>query len=327
VSADEARARAHALLANGRTAEPVPVAGPTFTEFEVVYRTRRRSDWRPGTWRKYEGYTRTQLLPAFRRQQLAAITRPDVARWFHRYSEKSPGGANRALSILKNMFHCAKDWGLLPDTHVNPCRGIRLNRRPPRGRLLNQAALSALGVALERHRLRHPDAVEAIRLMLLTGCRPGEIAALTWEAVKADRLVLAQTKTGPRTILIGPAARQLLSQRRRRQPLRDSPYVFPSPRNPSRFRSVSEAAWYAIRSDAGLPNDVRLHDMRHNYASYAVMGGETLLITGSLLGHRSAQTTARYAHLNDQHLLDAAGQVAQTISKWLDPARKASRIT
>ena len=246
------------------------------------------------------------------------IVTADVARWYHDYGATRPGGANRALGVLCGMFNRAKAWGLIRKDKLNPCREIIRYRSAPRGRLLNQEHLQRLGAVLDRYALIRRDQVDIIRLILLTGCRSGEIYRLRWKEVRQDRLDLEDSKTGPRTVLLGEAAHDLLRRQRRDRKGR-SPFVFPSPYDPGKPRTSIAQVWYRIRAEAGLADDVRLHDLRHTYASHAVMRGETLMMAGRLLGHRTTVTTERYAHLADRFLLDAAERVATEILKLSDP--------
>ncbi|MDH3770796.1 MAG: tyrosine-type recombinase/integrase, partial [Nitrospirota bacterium] len=311
MSVVDARAEAHALLGGGKIETPkTKPRGPNFEAFAKTYWSRRAPSWKPSTQRSQRAYLRSTLLPFFGEMPMDGIATGDVARWFHDYSAVRPGGANRALSILRDMFNRARDWGLVPEHMVNPCKGMIQNRSLPRGRILNREDLRRLGTTLDRYALIRMDQVDAIRLILLTGCRSGEVLGLRWDEVQVDRLTLNDSKSGPRHVLLGEPASAIL---RRRRWKRHSAYVFPRKGDPSRSRVSISAFWYRLRAEAGLADEVRLHDLRHTFASHAVMQGETLMITGKLLGHRHAATTERYAHLADRFLLDAAERVAEEI--------------
>ena len=199
-----------------------------------------------------------------------------------RRSRTRPGGANRAVDMLRDLFYRARDWGLLDETAPNPAKGIKKNRQAPKGRLLNAKQLQRLGAVLDRYAVIHRDATEAIRLILLTGCRAGEILNLSWKEVKADRLKLADSKTGPRDVILGKPAILLL---RRRRQHRSCDYVFPSPMYPNRPRRTIITLWHRMRREADL-GGLRLHDLRHTFASCAVMQGEGLLMTEQLARHQ-----------------------------------------
>ena len=194
-----------------------------------------------------------------------------------------------------------------------PRPGVRRrNRRAPRGCMLTSAQLRSLGRVLNNPPKQIRDAAEAILLILLTGCRSGEILNLQWCDVKADRLALQEAKTGPRSVLLTDRALGLLAKRHADR-ARSSPWVFPSKRDPQRPRVALDCQWYALRAAAHLPDDIRIHDLRHTYASHAVMSGESLATTGKLLGHRRAASTERYAHLDAGHLERAADKMSNAI--------------
>ena len=145
--------------------------------------------------------------------------------------------------------------------------------------------------------------------MLHTGCRHGEIRNLKWQEVGADTLDLADSKTGPRRVYLNSEARTIID----RQPRTSSPYVFPSPLNPSRTIGNKPYLWYLIRKRAGI-DDVRLHDLRHTFASHAVMQDVPLPVVARLLGHSQTTMTLRYAHVADHEVEAAAARIGTVIS-------------
>ena len=147
-----------------------------------------------------------------------------------------------------------------------------------------------------------------MRLLLLTGCRPGEIRRLRWCEVKPDRLTLIDAKTGPRHVLLGEAARELLGGLAEAA---SGEWVFPGQSGDEPLgKNDLYWFWRKTRDAAGIVADARLHDLRHAYASHAVMNGESLHVAGRMLGHRRASTTNRYVHLDDATLSAAAERVA-----------------
>jgi integrase len=133
--------------------------------------------------------------------------------------------------------------------------------------------------------------------------------------VKRDRLKLNRTKTGPRTVMLSAEAKEVLDERRRE---RCSDFVFPSPFDPTRPRGSIHGAWKTIKRLADLPETLRLHDLRHTYASHAILAGESLYSTGKLLGHRAASSTETYAHLEGKVLAKVADEVAAKIERWME---------
>lgn len=324
VSADTARQRAHAFLSGHlpETEGRVPTA-LTFEQFVPIYLERRAADWRESTRRANTVYLRAQLLPALGPQPLDRIGVPEVATWFHGYSRSRPGGANRALAVLSDLFLRAIAWGHLPARHQNPCTAMRRNRTRPRGAALNADALARLGAVLDRYSKARTDSVDAIRLLLLTGARPGEIFRLRWDEFTGDRLILRQAKRGPRAVELGPAALAILRARHKRRG--QSPYVFPHPSRPAQPRSLpTDWTWRVFKREAELPPDLRLHDLRHNFASHAILSGESTLVTGALLGHRRPGMTARYTHLADDNLRSASQRIASRVMLFATGTRSHS---
>ena len=236
-------------------------------------------------------YLNSAILPAIGHLRVGSMVRADVARFFHEYGRRKPGGANRAHDILRSLFDCAIAWGHRPEAAGNPCTGIVRYRRPPRGRLLGADDLAKLGAVLRQREAESPACVAAVRLLLLTGCRPGEIRRLRWCEVKPDRLTLIDGKTGPRHALLGEAARELLAGLAETA---SGEWVFPGKGEEEPLHKDDLwTFWTRTRDEAGIVADARLHDLRHAHASHAVMNGESLHVTGRLLGHRRASTTNR----------------------------------
>ena len=147
-----------------------------------------------------------------------------------------------------------------------------------------------------------------IRLLLLTGCRKGEIVSLKWRFYRVSKLFLPDSKTGPRTVWLSSAARAILDGLPRK-----AIWVFPSPQTDRCLTaSRTDELWYRVREEADLC-DVRLHDLRHTYASIAMAQGETVLTIGRLLGHRDPETTLKYTHLADATVRDAVDVVGAAL--------------
>ncbi|MXY39931.1 MAG: tyrosine-type recombinase/integrase [Rhodospirillaceae bacterium] len=318
VKADQARAAALAFLARekgGGQPLPLPASGPTLTKFASEYMERRSPSWKPSTVETTRNYLNGVILPVIGHLRVGSVVRADIARFFHEYGRRKPGGANRSHEILRNMFDCAVAWGHRPEAAGNPCRGIVRYRRPPRGRLLGADDLAKLGTALRERDTASPVCVAAVRLILMTGCRPGEIRRLRWCEVKPDRLTLIDAKTGPRHVLLGEAARELLDSLAETA---SGEWVFPG-KSGDEPLGENDLYWFWIktRDAAGIVADARLHDLRHSHASHAVMNGESLHVAGRLLGHRRASTTNRYVHLDDATLGGAAERVALAVQQKL----------
>ena len=201
----------------------------------------------------------------------------------------------------------AEVYGYRPEG-TNPCAGIKRYRRRGRERFLSTAEIRRLGAVLARHEGDRPLAVAIIRLLLLTGCRSGEIVTLKWRFYREGKLFLPDSKTGPRTVWLSSAARATLDGLPRR-----AVWVFPSPVTDGCLSAVTLAyVWRRMRAEAGMC-DARLHDLRHTYASMALAQGETVLTIGRLLGHRDPATTLKYIHLDDSMVREAADSVGAAL--------------
>ena len=283
---------------------------PTFREFADEYLRRSEPHWKPSGRETVRIYMKARILPAFGTMLLDRIGPEDVAAWFDAASKDKPGAANRALEILRAMMFRAEEWGLR-ERDSNPCIGIRKNPRRHVARFLDMDELARFGQALDAHEARSPEAVAAIRLLALTGCRRSEVLNLRWRNVGEDALNLEDSKTGPRAVPLGVTARAHIDTLPR---TRDrNAFLFPSFTNGRGFYPLQKC-WRAICADANL-GSLRLHDLRHTAASHAVMSGETLPLVGKMLGHRRHSTTAGYAHLADIHLVETAEKVGSIIDK------------
>ena len=289
------------------------MAAPSFAGFVTgSWKTACHDRCKPSTQQRMESALRTQLLPTFGPRRMDGIDRSDVTAWFDRYSQTAPAGANRTLDILRQIFSYAIECG-----HVdsNPTRGIRHNPRPKVTRFLSRSEIARVLAVLRAHRGRGSGRQQAdvIRLLLLTGCRKSEILFLRWSEVDGDTLRLTDSKTGPRTVALSTGAQAILA----RQPRAESAYVFPSLRDLSRPRSSELSLWRKVRREAGL-DDVRLHDLRHTFASHAVMRGVPLPVLSHLLGHSRDRMTLRYAHVGDREAEEAAERIGAQIVALLD---------
>ena len=313
-----AEARRHArgmfarIRAGGNPAEDIrrEKGIPTLLEFADEYLRRCEPHWKPSGRKTVRIYLKARILPAFGKMPLDRIGLEDVAAWFDAASRDKPGAANRAFEILRAMMFRAEEWGLR-ERGSNPCLGIAKNPRNNVARFLDANELARLGRALDAHKTRWPEAVAAIRLLALTGCRRSEVLNLRWRDIGEDAINLRDSKTGPRAVPLGAAARALIA-------------ALPGPRDPDAFLFPRHAesrgiwiltnCWRTACVDAKLGR-LRLHDLRHTAASQAVMAGENLLLVGKLLGHRRHRTTAGYAHLDDAYLVEAAEKVANIIHR------------
>ena len=276
------------------------------------------SQGRWGAWRRKSVHhmLEKQLLPAFGSLRLDRIRRPDVERWFDAYSRTAPGGANHALQALQQIMKAAVASGLIAG---NPAQDVRINPRTKLTRFLSTGEIVRLHRALDRLVDERPSRQaqgDIIRLLLLTGCRRGEILKLKWSEVDGDVLRLAEAKTGPRTVWLSEAAQAIVARQ-----IRDgNVYVFPSPKNRAKPCSNNLELWYRARREARI-EDVRLHDLRHTVASQAVARGVALSTVARMLGHSDPRMTLRYAHVSDRDVEAAAERIGKAIEAAMTGGR------
>lgn len=219
------------------------------------------------------------------------------------------GTATRTLGLLGSLVSFAVKRKMRTD---NPVHGVPRFADRKRERYLSGEEFARLGAALAQAECdgEHPSAVNAIRLLALSGCRKSEIVMLRWEHVDFEMggLRLPDSKTGARVVLLGAPALELLARQRR---IEGNPYVLPGRKSCLPFIGVPHV-WNRIRAKAGL-SDVRLHDLRHSFASVGALGGNGLPILGRLLGHADTRTTERYVHFAAHPIKAAADRIASTI--------------
>ena len=307
-SVDEARRECIEVwvrMQSGERAEGVDNAvAPLFRDFvSGPWRAACFEPCKPSTRTSKDWALNNQLLSIFGDVPLDRIDRTSVLRWFEGYSRTAPGGANSVLLVLRQIMNHAVARGHI---ETNPTRGVKRNPRPKLTRFLSREEIGRLHEVLDRYEPRRPSGkaqADIIRLLLLTGCRTGEILKLRWREVDGDTLELEDSKTGPRQVLLSPEARAIIE----RQPRSGSPWMFPSPINPARAR-FDLSLWKKVRKLAGI-EDVRLHDLRHTFASQAAMQGIPLPVVARLLGHAQVQMTLRYAHVSDRDVEAAAERI------------------
>ncbi len=325
VSAEEARRKAAKAIASIKAGEepgrngsvPARGAGPTLAEAAERYmREHVTVRCKPVTASGYRHALDRVLVPAFGSLPLGGIGRDQVAALHYRL-HKTPAMANRVVETLSRLFHMAEAWGEAPEGG-NPCRFVKKYPERSSERFLSEREFRRLGRVLgemEAEGKVSGSAAAAFRLLMLTGCRRNEILTLRWEDVDLDagELRLRDAKTGARSVALSPAARTVLAALTR---LPDNPWVIAGPRPGMRLSGLN-GRWEAIRDRAGL-EDVRIHDLRHSFASRALALGESLTMIGKLLGHRKVQTTARYAHLARESVKASAARVAESIANDME---------
>jgi integrase len=272
---------------------------------------------KPRTAREYRRQVEKQILPALGEKRVAEVTRQDVAQ-FHHSRRATPIEANRTLALLSVLFNFAERIGERPDSS-NPCRHIERFPQRRRERFLSADELGRLGNELAAYR-GSPYHVATIKLLVFTGARLGEVLGLRWEWIDFERgeARLPDSKTGAKTLHLPPPALEVLAGLPR---VEGEPHVLGARRG----TTFIEAPWRRIRKAAGL-DDVRLHDLRHAFASVAASAGMGLPIIGKMLGHTQAQTTQRYAHLASDPVKAAAAAVAGKIAAAMKASAGADTV-
>ena len=327
ISASQARRRAALVIARLKAGEdPVPsraapAAERSVTVAELADRFLREYvavRCKPWTNVAYRGALDRWILPALGRLPVGAVTHGHVAALHYRLRD-IPYRANQVVAILNRMFSLAEVWNLRR-AGDHPCRAIRKYPERHRERFLSEEEFRRLGRALDeveaeagegRGRRLGASAAAALRLLMLTGCRRNEILTLRWKEVDlaAAELRLRDSKTGPRVVPLSAAAVSVLAALPR---VPGNPWVIPGAKPGGRLSNLNDH-WLRIRVRAGL-EDVRIHDLRHSFASRALALGESLPTIGRLLGHGQVATTARYAHLARDAVKASASRVSDSIA-------------
>ncbi len=222
------------------------------------------------------------------------------------------GTATRTVGLLGGILSFAIAEGVRSD---NPARGVKRYPDKKGERFLSVAEMAKLGDELNKSEKTEPLAVPAIRLLILTGCRKTEILSLKWSEVDFELgcLRLADSKTGQKIVMLGAPALQVFANLSRQE---GSDYVFPAMKGDGHYVGLPKA-WLRIRKKAGF-EDVRIHDLRHSFASVGANAGMGLQIIGKLLGHADPKTTARYAHIADDPVKAAADRISGSIAAAME---------
>lgn len=275
---------------------------------------------KPRTRAEYKRLCDQVLIPKLGKLLVDEDLRREVGR-LHGGLARTPRKANLALMVFSSFISWAEKNRLRAEGQ-NPCRGVTKYRESKRERYLSAEELGRIGATLAKREAagsESPFSIAAVRLLILTGARLQEILTLKWSYVDLARgqLRLPDSKTGAKVIRLNGAALAVLTAVPK---VRKNDYVIVGDRNGRHLVNLQKP-WGRIRKDAKLP-DVRLHDLRHSFASVAADQGASLPMIGKLLGHSQSQTTARYAHLADDPIVRLNEEVGAQIAKALKPKRR-----
>lgn len=326
---DQARTEAEKLLASVRQGTD-PAAekkartkrGATVSDLADDYLTQHVDvKNKPTTATGFRRLVEKEIKPTLGKLQVDKVTRADIAK-LHHDMRNTPRQANQTLAVLSKMFSLAEVWGLRPD-QTNPCKRIERYRESKRERFLSVPEVERLGKALaevgETMEV-HETILSAIRLLLLTGCRVGEVLALRWADVTDGALLIRDAKAGARAHPIGALAQAFLSELPR-----ESEWVLPAPRSPRKPlpNTTMSHGWEVVRMKAGL-EDVRLHDLRHTVGTYAGQAGANAFLVRDKLGHKTLAMTGRYVNRDAEPIRELSDKIEGRIMGALNAGAAAA---
>ena len=298
--------------------------------WELYYEHHAQKNKKPKSAKEDEWLWNNSIITAMGRYKVINVQRLDIMR-LHQKLSATPYKANRCLRLLSKMFNLAEKWSIRSD-NTNPTRHVGQYKERKRERFLSTEEVQRLSNVLADSEMKvtiEPQVAAAFRLLLLTGCRMNEILTLKWKDVDLTnrKINLSDSKTGARTVLLNDAAFLILQNINRED---NNPYVVFG-KLPGQHWHDLKKVWDKIRRKAGLGptlntkasdckghkvwnrDGLRIHDLRHTFASHALNGGAALSTVGKLLGHTQVQTTARYAHLMEDTIREGTAIAAKSL--------------
>jgi integrase len=282
---------------------------------------------KPSTLATDRGRIERHIKPLLGAKRISELTRADIERFMRDVAagktavdvktkkfgramvEGGRGTATRTVGLLGGILSFAVLRQMRGD---NPVRGVKRYQDKKGETFLSSAELAKLGQAVAQFESEgtSPAAIAIIRLLAFTGARKSEIASLKWSDVDLQRgyLALGDSKTGAKIIPLGAPAVEVLSGVAR---IEGATYIFPASSGEGHFQGV-EKVWRRVRVTAGFPA-LRLHDLRHSFASVGLARGDALAVIGAILGHADVKTTSRYAHLADNPVRNAANEISKSV--------------
>lgn len=325
ITPDEARKSAIALLSeinkgiNPQQQKNEYKIAPTLSEFgERFIKDHINIRLKPRTQTEWVRALNKWIYPRLGDVKVIDLSRADIAN-LHQSMYHVPYQANRCKEILSKMMNLAELWGVRPE-NTNPCRLVKKYKEERRERFLTPDEFRRLGQTLKQleEEGESLSPIHCVKLLMLTGCRLSEVWDLQWDFIDAERseIHLPDSKTGAKIVYVGEAVIAYLKYLfNHPQRPKDNPWVIWGTLPNAKWADMQHP-WRRIRKKAGLEN-LRIHDLRHSFASSAVMMGKSLPMIGKLLGHTQVQTTARYAHLASTPVITAATEVSNNIYQML----------
>ena len=317
ITADDARKKARILLGEAEAGKNPALAASTRRKAPKLNEVSERFikehvkiRLKPSTQQNYISVLKNYVLPVLGHKRITDITLADLSA-LHTSLSKKPSQANRSVLVMSKLLNLTEQWGLRT-MGSNPCRHIQLFKDKKRNRFLDKLELKRLWTTLDEaydEGMVGLYALNAYKLLILTGCRLGEIQTLKWSYIRGNRVEFPDSKTGYKRLPLNAAAMEVLKQTPKRE---GNPYVICGEKQGAHIVNLQKS-WRRIRVKAGL-EDLRIHDLRHTFASQAVMNGTPLAMVSKLLGHKKITTTMRYAHLADSELLEASEGIGDLLS-------------
>jgi integrase len=296
-------------------------AAPTVSELIARFEREHLSRRRASTAADYKSMIANHIAPALSTLKVAEVAFRDIDRLHHKITAAGyPYRANRVVAVLSKMFALAVRWGMC---ETNPCKGIEKNLEHHRRRYLKSEELVALLKALGSY--SDQRIANAFRLLLMTGARRGEVLSMRWADIDLTKGIWSKSPSSTKQkqmheVPLSAPVKQLLMEIRQRQTANRQPlpeFVFPGSGERGHVVEIKRA-WARLCKTAGL-KDLRIHDLRHSFASALASDGASLPLIGALLGHSNPQTTSRYAHLFDDPMRAAAERVGAAIAAAAEP--------
>lgn len=315
ITADQAREEAKKLLgdvAKGKDPskdQQNEKTKPTFNKLAEEYMKYSKAEKKPKSYKEDERMLNCILLKRFGCKKLEEITTYEIQQIHHELRD-TLYAANRVRSLLNRMFNLAIQWQW---TSTNPVIGVKKYKEQKRNRWLNDQEVQQLFAVLESY--HDQNVANVVRLLLLTGSRKGEALGATWDQFDLEKGVWTKPdhSTKQKKMEHVPLSLQTIEMLNEMKAYSSSLYLFPG-RVPGHPLKDIKKGWKTICAKAGIP-EVRIHDLRHTYASHLVSSGLSLSIVGKLLGHTQAATTQRYAHLADASLRQATELFGNKVEK------------
>ncbi len=313
---DTARKQAMAYKLDPSAADQKKQEYPTLNDVIDRFKLTHYPKIKPRTRKDYTSLLDKQILPTLGKLEIAEITRTDVTKFHHKFAH-TPRRANMALAVVSVIMSWAEEFGFR-EQNSNPCKGITKFTENKRERYLSKNELSQLGKALSEAETTGKISIyaaAAIRLLILTGARRGEILTLKWNYIDYEQqtIRLPDSKTGAKSINLNAPTIEVLQSIPRQV---NNPYVIVGKVHGQQMVNIFKP-WDLVRKAAGL-NDFRIHDIRHSFASTAAESGASLLHIGKLLGHKKSTTTERYAHIANNPVKELNENIGNLIKDTME---------